>query len=160
MELHRLSSSEVDEATLSANLFTAGQPDPDLLIRTSGEQRISNFLLYQLAYTEMIFSTVLWPDFDRDEYIDCLEEYASRDRRLGNITSAGATAADAGHRSAAEATDLSTAGGSSGSAGRCAAPGGGSPAPRSPTANAAAAHRPVSGGTAPAATDRGGLSWA
>jgi hypothetical protein len=128
VELRRLSSSDVNEATLSANLFTAGQPDPDLLIRTSGEQRISNFLLYQLAYTEMIFSTVLWPDFDRNEYIDCLEEYASRDRRLGNIAGVGAIAANAGHPSATKARDFPTGSESSICAGRSAVLGGSSPA--------------------------------
>ena len=66
-------------------LVTAGIPDPDLLIRTSGEQRISNYLLWQCAYTEFIFSDVLWPDFRKPEFRAALETYASRDRRYGKV---------------------------------------------------------------------------
>ena len=66
-------------------LVTAGIPDPDLLIRTSGEQRISNFMLWQLAYTELVFTPVLWPDFRKEEYLAALSEYASRDRRFGKV---------------------------------------------------------------------------
>ncbi|MBO7644274.1 MAG: di-trans,poly-cis-decaprenylcistransferase, partial [Bacteroidales bacterium] len=66
-------------------LVTAGIPDPDLLIRTSGEQRISNYLLWQLAYTEFVFTPVLWPDFRKEEYLAALSEYASRDRRFGKV---------------------------------------------------------------------------
>ena len=66
-------------------LVTAGFPDPDLLIRTSGEQRISNYLLWQTAYTEFVFTDVLWPDFRKPEFRAALEEYAGRDRRYGKV---------------------------------------------------------------------------
>ena len=66
-------------------LVTAGIPDPDLMIRTSGEKRISNYLLWQLAYTELVFTDTLWPDFRKEEYLAALEEYASRDRRFGKV---------------------------------------------------------------------------
>ncbi|MDQ7056882.1 MAG: undecaprenyl diphosphate synthase family protein [Persephonella sp.] len=62
-------------------------PDPDLLIRTSGEERISNFMLWQMAYTEFYFTEVLWPDFDREEFIKALYEYQSRERRFGKVFS-------------------------------------------------------------------------
>ena len=64
-------------------LSTAGIPDPDLLIRTSGEQRISNYLLWQTAYTEFYFPEVLWPDFHKNDFQQALEEYADRERRYG-----------------------------------------------------------------------------
>jgi undecaprenyl diphosphate synthase len=73
----------IDEALLSNCLDTCDQPDPDLLIRTSGEMRISNFLLWQLAYTELYFTEVLWPDFDAAELHRALAEYAGRQRRFG-----------------------------------------------------------------------------
>jgi undecaprenyl diphosphate synthase len=73
----------IDEALLSSFLDTRDQPDPDLLIRTSGEMRISNFLLWQLAYTELYFTEVLWPDFDVAELHRALAEYAGRQRRFG-----------------------------------------------------------------------------
>ena len=66
-------------------LVTAGIPDPDLLIRTSGEQRISNFMLWQLAYTELVFTDTLWPDFRREQYLATLKEYSLRDRRFGKV---------------------------------------------------------------------------
>ena len=66
-------------------LVTAGVPDPDLLIRTSGEKRISNYLLWQTAYTEFVFTDTLWPDFRKDEFLAALNEYASRDRRFGKV---------------------------------------------------------------------------
>lgn len=71
--------------SISKHLLTADIPDPDLLIRTSGEQRISNFLLWQCAYTEMVFLSTLWPDFNRQDLIYALNEYASRDRRFGRV---------------------------------------------------------------------------
>ncbi|HKG44340.1 MAG TPA: polyprenyl diphosphate synthase [Gaiellaceae bacterium] len=74
---------EVDEETLRANLYAPELPDPDLLIRTSGELRISNFLLWQLAYSELVFLDRLWPDFGRDELARALEAYAQRRRRFG-----------------------------------------------------------------------------
>ena len=70
---------------LSRYLVTAGIPDPDLLIRTSGEKRISNYLLWQTAYTEFVFTDTLWPDFRKEAYRKALEEYASRDRRFGKV---------------------------------------------------------------------------
>lgn len=81
----RLDPEQVDEAHLSGRLFTAGCPDPDLLIRTSGEQRISNFLLWQIAYTELVISPVLWPDFGRRELYEAILEYQRRDRRFGRV---------------------------------------------------------------------------
>ena len=66
-------------------LVTAGVPDPDLMIRTSGEKRISNFLLWQMAYTGFVFTDTLWPDFRKEQYLDALKEYASRDRRFGKV---------------------------------------------------------------------------
>ncbi len=73
------------EAEISNALLTVGIPDPDLLIRTSGEQRISNFLLWQCAYTEMVFTQTLWPDFNEKDLNDALNEYAGRDRRFGAL---------------------------------------------------------------------------
>ena len=83
----RLRPEEIGEETLARYLYTAGQPEVDLLIRTSGEMRLSNFLLYQLAYAEMIFPTVLWPDFTVEEYDRCLRAFADRDRRYGGRSS-------------------------------------------------------------------------
>jgi undecaprenyl diphosphate synthase len=68
---------------LSENLYTADIPDPDLLIRTSGEQRISNFLLWQLAYAELIFLDTPWPDFSREDFTEALMEFRRRERRYG-----------------------------------------------------------------------------
>lgn len=79
------SENDIDESYLSSLLSTAGQPDPDLLIRTSGEQRISNFLLYQLAYAEFYFTDTLWPDFDELQYAKALKCFAERDRRYGGL---------------------------------------------------------------------------
>ena len=79
----RISPEDIDEARFAAALDTAGQPDVDLLIRTSGEQRLSNFLLYQNAYAEMVFPSVLWPDFDVAQYRQALEAFSQRDRRFG-----------------------------------------------------------------------------
>lgn len=76
---------EIDEQLISDNLFTKSTPDPDLLIRTSGEQRISNFLLWQIAYSEFIFTKVAWPDFVEEEFYKALLEYQSRDRRFGGL---------------------------------------------------------------------------
>ena len=69
--------------SISEHLYTSGQPDPDLVIRTSGEQRLSNYLLWQMAYAEMMFVDTPWPAFDREELWGCLEEFAGRDRRFG-----------------------------------------------------------------------------
>jgi undecaprenyl diphosphate synthase len=76
---------EVDESALASRLYTAGLPDPDLLIRTSGEMRISNFLLWQLAYAELYVTPVLWPDFRRNELIAAIQDFQGRDRRYGGV---------------------------------------------------------------------------
>lgn len=78
-----MTPDEITEETLSQALYTKGLPDVDLLIRTSGEMRLSNFLLYQCAYAEFEFPTVLWPDFTLDHYHAALREFAGRDRRFG-----------------------------------------------------------------------------
>lgn len=80
-----LDPADIDETAFGNALMTAGLPDPDVLIRTSGEQRISNFLLWQCAYTELVFSDVLWPDFGRDELVACLEQFHGRERRFGAV---------------------------------------------------------------------------
>ena len=79
-----LNPQSITEETVSAHLYTYNLPDPDLLIRTSGEMRISNFLLWQIAYSELHITKTLWPDFSRDEYLDILKDYQQRDRRFGN----------------------------------------------------------------------------
>ncbi len=81
----RLLPEAIDEAMLSSHLDTAALPDPDLVIRTSGETRISNFLLWQAAYAEFIFTPVLWPDFDRKALEDALAEFHRRERRYGGV---------------------------------------------------------------------------
>ena len=78
----------VDEDAFAAFLDTAGMPDPDLLIRTSGEHRTSNFLIWQAAYAELVFLDVLWPDFSAEHFEAALEEYASRQRRFGGVNAA------------------------------------------------------------------------
>ena len=81
----KLQPSEIDEALFARHLYTAGLEDPDLLIRTSGEMRISNFLLWQLAYAEFYITDTLWPDFDRAEFHRALSAYQQRDRRFGKV---------------------------------------------------------------------------
>jgi len=76
---------DIDEAALQQHLYTAGLPDPDLLIRTSGEQRLSNFLLWQLAYTELYLTPVLWPDFTRQTLWEAIWDYQRRERRFGRV---------------------------------------------------------------------------
>ncbi len=80
-----LFTEEIDEAAISARLYTAGMPDPDLLIRTSGEMRVSNFLLWQIAYAELYVTETLWPDFSRGELLRAILDYQKRDRRFGGI---------------------------------------------------------------------------
>ena len=80
-----LSLEEINEGRFEAHLYTAGLPDVDLLIRTSGEMRLSNFLPWQTAYAEMVFDSINWPDFDRARYLKCLRIYAARDRRFGGV---------------------------------------------------------------------------
>ncbi|MDR2770447.1 MAG: isoprenyl transferase [Clostridiales Family XIII bacterium] len=79
----RLAPSEIDEALIADRLYTAGMPDPDLIIRTGGERRLSNFLLWQSAYSEFVFSDVHWPDFTPREFEKSIEEYQGRERRFG-----------------------------------------------------------------------------
>lgn len=79
----KLDPEQIDERMFGSSLHTAGMPDPDLLIRTSGEMRISNFLLWQLAYAELYFTEVNWPDFDRNELARAFRDYQSRERRFG-----------------------------------------------------------------------------
>jgi undecaprenyl diphosphate synthase len=81
----RLAPEAITEETITAALYTAGAPDPDVILRTSGEQRISNFLLWQAAYSEFIFVDEYWPDFDEAGFIRVLEAFALRDRRYGDI---------------------------------------------------------------------------
>lgn len=81
----RLNINELDEKTFSGYLYTADLPDPDLLIRTSGEIRISNFLLWQLAYAELLIVQTLWPDFRQREFLQAILEYQQRERRFGTI---------------------------------------------------------------------------
>ncbi len=81
----RLSSEQIEEKTVEAFMDTAGLPDPDLLIRTCGEQRISNFLLWQCAYTEFYFSEVAWPDFSKEELKKAIAAYNQRNRKFGGI---------------------------------------------------------------------------
>jgi undecaprenyl diphosphate synthase len=78
-----LGIAAVDEACIGRHLFTADLPDPDLLIRTSGEQRLSNFLLWQCAYTELVFTRTLWPDFSESDFRRAVDEYRGRERRYG-----------------------------------------------------------------------------
>jgi undecaprenyl diphosphate synthase len=81
-----LAAHEINDEKISAALSTAGTPDPDLLIRTSGEQRISNFLLWQCAYAEMIFTDTLWPDFNGNRLGECIDQFGNRERRFGTVT--------------------------------------------------------------------------
>ena len=81
----KIGESDIDDKMISNYLDTKGIPDPDLLIRTSGEERLSNFLLWQLAYTEFYFTDVLWPDFNKKELIKAVEKYNERDRRFGKV---------------------------------------------------------------------------
>lgn len=84
-EQKKVNMKDINEALFESYLDTHGVPDPDLLIRTSGEQRLSNFLLWQLAYTEFYFTDVLWPDFTKEELIKAIEQYEGRERRFGGV---------------------------------------------------------------------------
>lgn len=79
----KLNAEEIDEKTFANNLYTANQPDPDLLIRTSGEERISNFLLWQIAYTEFVFSNKYWPEFSEADLDEAIKMYQQRTRKFG-----------------------------------------------------------------------------
>ena len=83
-ENNRTNIDEINEESFKNYLFTHDMPDPDLLIRTSGEIRLSNFLLYQLAYTEFYFTEIMWPDFDKEELLKAIECFQNRKRRYGN----------------------------------------------------------------------------
>jgi undecaprenyl diphosphate synthase len=80
-----LNPGEIDETLVTDHMYTRGLPDPDLLIRTSGEMRLSNFLLWQLAYAEIVVTDTLWPDFSPEEFIAILAQYQQRDRRFGKV---------------------------------------------------------------------------
>ena len=85
VEAGQIAPSEISEETISTALYTAHYPNPDLIVRTSGEQRLSNFLLWQASYAELWFPEVLWPDFTEEEFDRAMEEYARRDRRFGLV---------------------------------------------------------------------------
>ena len=80
-----ISSKNIDENIINEHLYTRNLPNVDLLIRTGGEKRVSNFLLWQIAYAEMYFTDLLWPDFKKEDFIDALDDYQKRDRRFGKI---------------------------------------------------------------------------
>lgn len=86
IENGELNSADINEQLISAHLNTAHIPDPELMIRTSGEHRISNYLLWQSAYTEFYFTETLWPDFDKDELVKAIKDYQNRERRFGQTT--------------------------------------------------------------------------
>jgi undecaprenyl diphosphate synthase len=81
----RLKAEDITEETIGRALYTSGMPDPDIIIRTSGEQRVSNFLLWQSAYAELVFVEQNWPDFDEATFVRVLEDYTGRDRRYGGL---------------------------------------------------------------------------
>ena len=81
----KIKIDDIDEKIVSSHLYTKGQPDPDLLIRTSGEERISNFLLWQLSYAEFYFTNKFWPEFNEEEFSKALTNYAQRERRWGKV---------------------------------------------------------------------------
>jgi len=81
----QLQPHQIDEQTISSHLYTAGMPDPDLLIRTAGEMRISNYLLWQISYAELYVSNVLWPDFTEKDLHEAIRSFASRHRRFGAL---------------------------------------------------------------------------
>ena len=89
----QIAETEIDSALLGRFLDTSGIPDPDLIIRTSGEQRLSNFLLWQAAYSEFVFLPVLWPDFDRAAFAAALAQFAARERRFGGLAAASSITA-------------------------------------------------------------------
>jgi len=81
-----LSPDDITEDLVTAHLYTSGMPDPDLIIRTGGEYRLSNFLLWQAAYSEIYITETLWPDFTRDEFIEILKNFQNRERRFGKVS--------------------------------------------------------------------------
>ncbi|HEX3044675.1 MAG TPA: isoprenyl transferase [Bacillota bacterium] len=86
-----LDPEQIGETDISNHLFTAGQPDPDLLIKPGREYRISNFLIWQMAYTEFYFSQLMWPEFGKEEILKAIDEYSKRERRFGTVKEGGAT---------------------------------------------------------------------
>jgi undecaprenyl diphosphate synthase len=80
-----ISAEDIDDSVVESNLYTVGIPDPDMIIRTSGEMRLSNFLLWQSAYAEFYFTDILWPDFGRDQFMSAIREFQGRDRRFGAL---------------------------------------------------------------------------
>jgi undecaprenyl diphosphate synthase len=92
VRLGRVDPHQVDEATLAEYLYTKGMPDPDLLIRTAGEMRISNFLLWQVSYTELWVTPSLWPDFRGDDLLEACQSYATRQRKFGGLPEAALAA--------------------------------------------------------------------
>ena len=85
VEKGKLDPAEINEAVISQHLYTRNIPDPDLMIRTSGEMRVSNFLLWQISYAELVVTATLWPDFRKAQFFEALEEYARRHRRFGAL---------------------------------------------------------------------------
>jgi undecaprenyl diphosphate synthase len=85
----KITEGDITPELIDSRLNTAGMPDPDLLIRTSGEMRISNFLLWQLSYTEIHVTKKLWPDFQKEDFLAALEDFASRSRRYGGVEAIG-----------------------------------------------------------------------
>jgi undecaprenyl diphosphate synthase len=81
----RIDPAKIDERTIARHLYAPDMPDPDLLVRTSGEFRISNYLLWELAYSELVFTEVLWPDFRRADLFEAVAEFQRRERRFGNV---------------------------------------------------------------------------
>ena len=82
----KLKPADIDDAVLSAHMLTAHMPDPDLLIRTAGDLRISNYLLWQIAYSELYFTPVLWPDFSKEDFLEAIIDFQSRERRFGKTS--------------------------------------------------------------------------
>jgi len=89
-----LEPEQIGESTIEEHLYTAGLPAPDLLIRTGGQMRLSNFLLWQCSYTELYVTGVLWPDFSREDFLQALRDYAGRERRFGGLGDGAPTGAD------------------------------------------------------------------
>src|SRR5213075_1812609 len=81
----KIDAAEINEEVFAQHLYTKNMPDPDLLIRTSGEMRISNFLLWQISYTELLVTPTLWPDFRKKDFFEALEEFTRRNRRFGGV---------------------------------------------------------------------------
>ena len=96
--LARNGDLRIDEEAIAGHLYTAGLPDPDLLIRTSGEMRVSNFLLWQIAYAELYVTPTLWPDFRRGDLLEAIHEFQNRDRRFGGLNGDPASLPEAGVR--------------------------------------------------------------